>query len=318
MTVSAPRFALLGAAGYVAPRHLEAMLESRGTLTAACDPHDSVGLLDRYFFDARFFQEFERFDRHLDKLRRSGSGVDFVSICTPNYLHDAHIRFALRSGADAICEKPLVINPWNIAPLEELAEETGRRIWPVLPLREHPTWQALLEATREQGSHRFDVELSYITSRGSWYLNSWKGKEERSGGLAGNIGIHFFDALLWVFGPAAESELHIRTATELSGTLRLERADVRWFLSIDRERLPREAKEAGQGTYRSVSVDGSQLEFSDGFTSLHTLVYRKILQGQGCSPKDARPAIELTRQLRETEVSHRSSSRTALFLRRFF
>lgn len=314
MTENRARFALVGAAGYVAPRHLEAMRSIGGTLVAACDPHDSVGVLDRYFFEARFFREFERFDRHLDKVRRSGAGVEYLSICSPNYLHDAHIRFALRSGADVICEKPLVINPWNIAPLEALAEETGRRIWPVLQLREHPTWRELHQRISKDRGRKYKVELSTITSRGSWYANSWKGQEDRSGGLASNIGVHFFDALLWIFGPLEKSIVHFRSDTTLSGTLHLEGAEVRWFLSIDRHKLPAGATASGQTTVRSISVDGTRVEFSDGFTSLHSEVYRKIVQGESWTTQDARPSIELSKLIRDSEVHEGGTDRHPLLV----
>jgi UDP-N-acetyl-2-amino-2-deoxyglucuronate dehydrogenase len=294
-------FALLGVAGYIAPRHLQAIKDVEGHLVCASDPNDSVGVLDRYFFETRYFREFERFDRHVEKLRRrkQEERVHYVSICSPNYLHDAHMRFALRVGAHAICEKPLVINPWNLEPLTELEQEQGKRIYTVLQLRVHPTLVALRE--RLQQSHaapRREVVLTYVTSRGQWYLNSWKGDLQRSGGIATNIGIHFFDLLLWLFGRVQGYEVHVSTPQSMSGYLELERANVRWFLSIDRHDLPFEARPGGPTTHRSITVDGQELEFSDGFTDLHTRIYREILAGRGFSVEDARPAIVLTHGLR--------------------
>jgi len=299
---NSPRFALIGAAGYVAPRHMAAIQGVDGHLAAACDPHDSVGVLDDFGFDTRFFQEFERFDRHLDKVARRGEGVHYVSICSPNHLHDAHIRFALRNGADAICEKPLVINPWNIGPLEELAAETGRNIWTVLQLREHPTWRNLKALADASPQRLFQLELTTVTARGSWYQNSWKGNEERSGGLASNIGIHFFDALLWIFGPLESSELHVSSPATMSGYLRLERAEIRWFLSIEPRYLPTGSRVQGERSFRSLRVDGDELEFSGAFSKLHEGVYRSVLEGKGCGPSEARPAIELSRLLRSSET----------------
>lgn len=295
-------FALLGVGGYIAPRHLAAIKDVGGQLLAACDPNDSVGVLDRYFFETRYFREFERFDRHVEKLRRrrEEERIHYVSICSPNYLHDAHIRFALRVGAHAICEKPLVINPWNLDPLVELQAETGRRIHTILQLRVHPTLAALRERLRAQPprSERHEVVLTYVTSRGNWYSNSWKGDLPRSGGIASNIGIHFFDLLLWLFGRVEGFEVHLSQAQKMSGYLELERATVRWYLSIDRQDLPFQSEPGGPTTFRSITVDGQELEFSDGFTDLHTLVYREILAGRGFSIDDARPAIALTHGLR--------------------
>ncbi len=296
------RFALIGAAGFVAERHLAAMVATESKLLAATDIHDSVGKLDGYFFEACFFREFERFDRYAEKLRQEGKGIEYVSICSPNYLHDAHIRFALRLGAHAICEKPLVINPWNIDPLEELARDTGGRIFPILQLRKHPSMQALERFVCENSRDIFEVELSYITARGSWYMNSWKGDDSRSGGLSSNIGIHFFDILLLIFGELESSEVHVRTATTMSGVLHLRRARVRWFLSIERENLPSSILKSNERTYRSLSIDGQNWEFSTGFADLHIQVYQDILAGRGLSPQDARPAIELTRLIRTSSI----------------
>ncbi len=293
-------FALLGVAGYIAPRHLAAIKEVGGSLLCASDPNDSVGVLDRYFFETRYFREFERFDRHVEKLRRRRleERVHYVSICSPNYLHDAHIRFALRVGADAICEKPLVINPWNLDALADLEQELGRRIHAVLQLRVHPTLLELRERLLATGSARREVVLTYVTSRGQWYLNSWKGDVSRSGGIAGNIGIHFFDVLLWLFGRVQGFEVHLSQPQQMAGYLDLERASVRWYLSIDRRDLPFAAVPGGPTTYRSITVDGQELEFSDGFTDLHTRVYREILAGRGFGVGDARAAIVLTQGLR--------------------
>jgi UDP-N-acetyl-2-amino-2-deoxyglucuronate dehydrogenase len=293
-------FALLGVAGYIAPRHLAAIKEVGGNLMCACDPNDSVGVLDRYFFETRYFREFERFDRHVEKLRRrkEEERVHYVSICSPNYLHDAHIRFALRVGAHAICEKPLVINPWNLDALAELEQELGRRIYSILQLRVHPTLVELRDRLMAAGNRRREVVLTYVTSRGQWYLNSWKGDVSRSGGIAGNIGIHFFDLLLWLFGRVEGFEVHVSQPQQMAGFLELERASVRWFLSIDRHNLPFDAVPGGPTTFRSITVDGEELEFSDGFTDLHTRVYREILAGRGFGVEEARPAIVLTHGLR--------------------
>jgi len=295
------RFALIGAAGYIAPRHLQAIKDTGNVLVAACDPHDSVGILDRYFHRARFFQEFERFDRHVEKLRRMGEGIDYVTICSPNYLHDAHVRFALRIGAHAVCEKPLVANTWNIDPLVEIAAEQGKNIYPILQLREHPTIVDLRERMLASPTEMHEIDLTYLTSRGPWYLSSWKGRVEHSGGLATNIGIHFFDMLMWVFGGVTKNEVHLNTPASVAGSLQLERARVRWFLSIDRDNLPESAKRAGQTTYRSIEVDGEEVEFSSGFTDLHTVCYQRILEDKSWGPEDARPAVELARQIRHAE-----------------
>ncbi len=298
-------FAITGVGGYIAPRHLKAIKETGHNLVAAVDPADSVGILDRFFSDVSFFTEFERFDRHIDKLRRIGDDrkIHYVSICSPNYLHDAHCRFALRVGADAICEKPLVLNPWNIDALAELEEESGRKINTVLQLRVHPALIALREKIqKERPTDKHDVLLTYITSRGKWYLVSWKGQLERSGGLATNIGIHFFDLLVWLFGGVQKNEVHLANTTSTAGFLELERARVRWFLSIDRDMLPNNLK-AEQATYRSITIDGQEVEFSDGFTDLHTEVYRRTLAGQGFGLEDARPSINLAHDIRVATAS---------------
>jgi len=297
----AKNFAVVGVGGYVAPRHLKAIKDTGNILVAAVDPSDSVGILDSHFDKVRFFVEFERFDRHLEKLRRMGEEdrVHYVSICSPNYLHDAHIRLALRVKADAICEKPLVLNPWNLDALNELERESGQRVFTILQLRVHPSLIALREkllAMPKDKKH--DVRLTYITSRGFWYLVSWKGQVERSGGLATNIGVHFFDLLHWFFGDLQTNEVHIAEATKTGGYLEFERARVQWFLSIDKSDLPAEAVAAGKPTYRSITIDGEEVEFSGGFTDLHTVVYQRTLEGNGFGIEDTRPSIEMVHAIR--------------------
>lgn len=291
-------FALIGAAGYIAPRHLRAIKDVGGDLKVALDPNDSVGILDSYFPDARFFVEFERFDRHVDKLARSGEGLDYVSICSPNYLHDSHVRFAMRSGADAICEKPLVLNPWNLDGLAEMAQRTNRSVSTILQLRLHPTIVELRKRVMAERSRIFDVDLTYITSRGRWYQASWKGDDGKAGGIATNIGVHFFDMLLHVFGGVRKQVQHLRTKERAAGYLELERARVRWFLSIAAEDLPK-SRRPGQTTWRSLKLDGNEIEFSDGFTDLHTESYREIIAGRGFGIADVRPTIELVSALRQ-------------------
>jgi len=293
-------FALIGAGGYIAPRHMAAIRDTGNRLVAALDPKDSVGILDRYSFDVSFFTEFERFDRFAEKLRRKSEEerLHWVSICSPNYLHDAHMRFALRVGAHVICEKPTVLEPWNLDALSELEQETGQVVRTVLQLRVHPQLVALRERLLASPGHIYDVDLTYITSRGRWYGISWKGQEERSGGLATNIGIHFFDMLIWLFGEVQHVEVHASTPTVVSGWLQLERARVRWMLSIDNTFLPAEALAAGKATYRSITVDGQEVEFSEGFTDLHTVIYRDALEGRGFGLQDARPSIVLAHTIR--------------------
>ena len=307
MTASQPKnFAVTGVAGFVAPRHLKAIADTGNRLVAAVDPHDAVGLLDRFGFDVRFFTEFERFDRHLEKLRRvpDADRVQYVSICSPNYLHDAHLRLALRVGADAICEKPLVINPWNLDALQELERETGRRIYTVLQLRLHPALVAFREKLRaESRGRRHHVQLAYLTARGRWYDVSWKGVEERSGGIVTNIGIHFFDLLVWLFGGVQSSEVHLREAKRAAGTLVLKHADVQWFLSADASDLPFEPKPGVKTTHRAITVDDEQLEFSEGFTDLHTRVYEEALAGRGFGIDEARPSIELSHRIRTAAIT---------------
>jgi len=298
-TKSARTFALVGAAGYIAPRHMKAIANTGNTLVAAFDPNDSVGVIDSHFPEADFFIEFERFDRHIDRLRRKGSPVDYISICSPNYLHDAHIRFALRNQAHAICEKPLVLNPWNIDALSEIEKESDKRIYNILQLRLHPVIQALREKVRNAPADQtFDVDLTYLTSRGHWYYTSWKGAIEKSGGIASNIGIHFFDMLSWVFGRQKESIVHIHKPDVAAGVLHYERATVRWFLSINAAYLPPAAVAAGKRTYRSIMIGSEELEFSEGFTDLHTAAYADILSGGGFGLEDARPCIETAHAIR--------------------
>ena len=299
-------FALIGAAGYIAPRHLRAIRDTENRLVAAVDPHDSVGLLDQYSFDTRFFTEIERFDRHLEKLRRGPeeNRVNYVSICSPNYLHDAHCRLALRVGADVICEKPLVINPWNLDPLQEIEAETGHRINTVLQLRLLPSLVQLhKELLANQSQQQHDVIMSYITSRGAWYESSWKGVEEKSGGVATNIGIHFFDLLQWLFGAESDVRLFHSDPKRMSGFIEMERARVRWFLSVDPADLPFKTEPGKRSTYRSITVDDKEIEFSNGFTDLHTEVYRQILAGNGYGIEDARTSIQLTHQIRTCTVT---------------
>jgi UDP-N-acetyl-2-amino-2-deoxyglucuronate dehydrogenase len=292
-------FALIGAAGFVAPRHLKAIKDTKNTLIAALDKFDQVGILDSYFPNADFFTEFERFDRHLDKLKRQGIKVDYVSICTPNYLHDSHIRFALRHHANAICEKPVVLNPWNLEALAEIEKETNQKVFTILQLRLHPTIIELKKQIESAPKDKiYDVDLTYITSRGNWYQISWKGEQAKSGGVATNIGIHFFDMLIWVFGEVKHSEVHVRNPDWASGYLELERARVRWFLSINYHHIPQAVKATGKRTYRSLTLEGKEIEFSEGFTDLHTISYREILAGNGFGLNEAKPSISLSKSIR--------------------
>ncbi|NVJ64400.1 MAG: Gfo/Idh/MocA family oxidoreductase [Flavobacteriaceae bacterium] len=298
------RFALIGMAGYIAPRHLKAIKETGNQLVAALDTFESVGILDSYFPNADFFTEFERYDRHLEKLRFDrGINIDYTSICTPNYLHDAHIRTALRVGSDAICEKPLVLNPWNIDALSKIEAATGKRIWNILQLRVHPSIIALKKKIDENPSKIHDIDLTYLTSRGHWYYTSWKGDVTKSGGIATNIGVHFFDMLSWIFGEAESNVVHVHTHDRAGGFMRLKNANVRWFLSINDQLLPEEIAKRGQRTFRSISVDGEELEFSEGFTDLHTVSYEEILKGNGYGIEATRQAIELVHGIRHAEVT---------------
>jgi len=299
-------FTLIGAAGYIAPRHMKAIKETNNNLIAALDKCDSVGIIDSHFPDADFFTEFERFDRHIDKIKREGQKVDFVSITTPNYLHDAHIRWALRNGADAICEKPLVLNPWNIDGLCEIEKETGKKVYNILQLRLHPSIIALKEKVekelKENPNKIYDIDLTYLTSRGHWYFVSWKGDEAKSGGIATNIGVHFYDMLSWIFGEVEENIVHLKTPYANAGYLKLKHANVRWFLSVIYDYIPDEIKKTGQRTYRSITVDGEEIEFSGGFTDLHTRSYEEILKGNGFRLNEARKSIEIVSTIRNLEA----------------
>jgi UDP-N-acetyl-2-amino-2-deoxyglucuronate dehydrogenase len=298
-------FALIGAAGFIAPRHMKAIKETGNNLVAALDKHDNVGILDSYFPNADFFTEFERFDRHLDKLKRRGDKIDYISICSPNYLHDSHIRYALRYGADAICEKPLVLNPWNLDALAEIEKETGRNLYTILQLRLHPSIIALREKIQNGPKDKiYDVDLRYMTSRGNWYHTSWKGDISKSGGVATNIGIHFFDMLIWIFGDVKKNVVEQLTAETASGHLELERARVHWLLSIDYNQIPEDVRAKGKRTFRSLTTEGEQIEFSDGFTDLHTLSYEEILKGRGFGLNETRAAIELAYDIRNQKVNN--------------
>lgn len=292
-------FVMIGAAGFVAPRHLKAIKDTGNRLVAALDKFDSVGIMDNYFPDASFFVEFERFDRHIEKLHRTGTSIDYLSICSPNYLHDSHIRFGLRHRTTVICEKPLVLNPWNVEALDQIQKETGGSVYNILQLRLHPDIIALKEKVASSDPSKiFDVDLAYITSRGNWYHISWKGDISKSGGIATNIGIHFFDMLIWIFGKVKKSTVHLHTYDRAAGLLELERARVRWFLSINEDTLPAPVKEKGQRTYRSLTMEGQEIEFSEGFKDLHTRSYEEILRGNGFILRDALPSIQLVHDIR--------------------
>lgn len=295
-------FALIGAAGYIAPRHMKAIKETGNELLCALDPNDSVGIIDSYFPNADFFTEFERFDRHVDKLRRNKQGVEYVGICSPNYLHDSHIRFALRSGAHAICEKPLVLNPWNIDALKEFEKDFGKRVYNILQLRLHESIIALKKRVQKELAGNpnkvYDLTLTYLTSRGHWYFTSWKGDIAKSGGIATNIGVHFYDMLMWIFGAPKCNRVHVLNAHSAGGFLELEHARVRWFLSVNYDYIPDEVKESGKRTYRSIDVDGEEFEFSEGFTDLHTKSYADILSGGGFGLEEARASIEVVHDIR--------------------
>ena len=299
-------FALIGASGYIAPRHMKAIKETGNDLVAALDPYDGIGIMDSNFPNASFFTEFERFDRFVDKWHRdSGKKIDFVSICSPNYLHDSHIRFALKNGADAISEKPLVLNPWNIDQLKILEKETGKKIHSILQLRLHPAIIALKETVvlelNKNPNKVYDIDLTYLTSRGKWYFVSWKGDESKSGGIASNIGIHFFDMLCWIFGEVQENIVHIKKADANAGSFKLKNANVRWFLSVNYDYMPKEIKSRGLNTYRSITVDNEEIEFSGGFTDLHTSSYEKILKGNGFGLDDAYESINTVSTIRNLD-----------------
>ena len=297
-------FALIGAGGYIAPRHMKAIKDTGNNLVAALDKHDSVGVLDSYFPDADFFTEFERFDRHLEKQKRLGNKIDFVSVCSPNYLHDAHIRFGLHIGANVICEKPIVLNPWNIDALAEIENETGNRVFTILQLRLHPAIKAIKEKIAAgPAGKKYKVSLQCITSRGHWYHSSWKGDIQKSGGIATNIGIHFFDMLLWIFGDVKKNIVTQHTATAAAGELELESANVNWMLGIDGASLPAEAKAAGKQTFRNLTIDDESFEFSDGFAELHTQSYAGIIAGKGVSLTETRKVIELVHDIRNAKLT---------------
>lgn len=293
------RFALIGAAGYIAPRHMKAIKDTGNIITAALDKFDSVGILDSYFPEADFFTEFERFDRHIVKLKSKQMPIDYVSVCSPNYLHDSHIRFGLRNHADVICEKPLVLNPWNIDLLESAEKEFGNKIYNILQLRLHPAILELKEKIMNGPKNKvYDVDLTYITSRGSWYYTSWKGDVQKSGGVATNIGVHFYDMLSWIFGKVLINIVHAHDHDRAAGYLEFEKARVRWYLSINHENIPVEIRNTGKRTFRNLSVDGEAFEFSDGFTELHTQSYQNILDGCGFPLMEAKTAIEIVHDIR--------------------
>jgi UDP-N-acetyl-2-amino-2-deoxyglucuronate dehydrogenase len=292
-------FALIGAAGYIAPRHMKAIKDTKNNLVAALDKFDSVGVIDSYFPNAAFFTEFERFDRYIEKIKRKGDSIDYVSVCSPNYLHDAHIRFGLRHQADVICEKPIVLNPWNIDALEEIEKETGKNIYNILQLRLHPSVIELKKQIEEGPKDKiYDIDLTYQTSRGNWYYTSWKGDVSKSGGIATNIGVHFYDMLSWIFGDVKESIVHIHTHDRAAGYFQLERARVRWFLSINYDTIAEGLKAKGARTYRSLKIENQEFEFSGGFTELHTRSYEHILNGNGFRIGEARKAIEIVHDIR--------------------
>lgn len=296
-------FGLIGAAGFIAPRHMKAIKETKNLLMVAYDPKDSVGVIDSYFPDAYFFTEFERFDRYIDKLKRKETSIDYFSICSPNYLHDAHVRFSLRSNAHAICEKPLVLNPWNVDAIEKVELDSDKKIFTILQLRLHPVIIDLHKQYLNSHDGVTDIDVTYITSRGNWYFQSWKGDVSKSGGIATNIGVHFFDMLSWIFGKYESSTVHLNRVDCASGFLRLKNANIRWFLSINAEHLPQEQKAKGQRTYRSIKIKGKEIEFSEGFTDLHTDSYRHILAGEGFNIKDVRNSIEIVHNIRNADLS---------------
>ena len=298
------KFALIGAGGYIAPRHMKAIKETRNVLIAALDPNDSVGIIDSYFPNADFFTEFERFDRHLEKLRRENNQrIDYISICSPNYLHDAHIRFALRIGADAICEKPLALNPWNVDALEEIARETGKTVNTILQLRLHPAILDLKKRVdKSPKGKKYDIDLAYITARGHWYMISWKGNVAKSGGVATNIGVHFFDILQWIFGEVKCNVVHLNEPQRAAGFLELEHARVRWFLSIKRDDLLQESEPGKPAAYRSMTINDEEIDFSCGLTDLHTKSYQEILDGRGFTLQDTKPSVEIVSTIRRAKT----------------
>jgi UDP-N-acetyl-2-amino-2-deoxyglucuronate dehydrogenase len=292
-------FALIGAAGYISPRHMKAINDTGNNLAAAYDPFDSVGIVDSFFPKADFFTEFERFDRHIDKLRRQGTKIDYVSICSPNYLHDSHIRFGLRNNADVICEKPIVLNPWNLDALSEIEKESGKNVFNILQLRLHPSIIELKnQIETSENDKKLDFDLTYITSRGNWYYASWKGDIYKSGGIATNIGVHFFDMLAWIFGDVQENIVHVHTHDTAAGYIEFNKARVRWFLSINESAIPEALLKQGKRTYRSMKIADHEIEFSDGFTDLHSESYKKILEGNGFRLNEARKSIEIVYNIR--------------------
>ncbi len=296
------KFALIGAAGFIAPRHLKAIKDTGNNLLAALDKFDSVGVLDSFFPNSDFFTEFERFDRHIQKLKKQGNKLDYVSVCSPNYLHDSHIRFGLRNNADVICEKPLVLNPWNIDSLLEIEKETGQHVYNIFQLRLHPSIIELKKKIENGPMNKiYDIDLTYITSRGHWYFTSWKGDDQKSGGIATNIGVHFYDMLSWIFGSLKKNIVHIHRHDRAAGYLEFEKARVRWFLSVNFETIPDTVKEEGKRTYRLMTVDGNSFEFSDGFTELHTKSYQHILDGNGFKLEEAKNSIEIVHQIRTSQ-----------------
>jgi UDP-N-acetyl-2-amino-2-deoxyglucuronate dehydrogenase len=302
MADSPKNFGIIGVAGYIAAKHLHAIKETGNNLLASLDKFDSVGRIDSYFPESDFFVEFERFDRHFDKLKRTGTKIDYVSICSPNYLHDSHIRFALRHQAEAICEKPIVLNPWNIDALQEIENETGRKIYTVLQLRLHPKILELREKIMNGSKDKvYDIDMTYVTSRGNWYSISWKGDIQKSGGVATNIGIHFFDMLSWIFGDTRKNIVHILEPHKAAGYLELENARVRWFLSLDYNDIPVNVRESGKRTFRSITVNGKEIEFSEGFADLHTMTYKEILAGRGFGLKEARQSVETAYTIRNSK-----------------
>ncbi|MCX7829635.1 MAG: Gfo/Idh/MocA family oxidoreductase [Acidobacteria bacterium] len=308
-------FAVMGVAGYIAPRHLEAIKKTGNRISAAVDPKDSVGILDQYSLDIAYFKETERFDRFLFKQHKKSNSekIHYVSICTPNYLHDAHIRLALRNDCNAICEKPLVINPWNLDALSELEEETGRKVYTVLQLRLHPDLQRLKDEIQKT-DRRYNVELTYITGRGKWYYISWKGIEEYSGGVATNIGIHLFDLMIWLFGDIEESVVFHRDSQTVSGFLSLKKADVKWFLSLNAEYVPPNLKAEGKKTFRSIKMNEREIEFSEGFANLHTEIYKSVLQDRGNGIEEARKSIELVYRIRKSQLTNIDKEKSHSFL----
>lgn len=295
-------FGLIGAAGYIAPRHMAAIKATNNNLLAAYDTFDSVGVIDSHFPNADFFTEFERFDRHVDKLKRQGNPLDYVSVCSPNYLHDSHIRFGLRNQADVICEKPLVLNPWNLDALQEIEKETGKKVYNILQLRLHQSIIDLKNKVENGPKDKvYDFDLSYLTSRGKWYYTSWKGDANKSGGIATNIGVHFYDMLSWIFGPVKENIVHLHTHDRAAGYLEFKQARVRWFLSINYDTIPQNIRDTGMRTYRSMTLEGEEIEFSGGFTELHNKSYQAVLDGKGFGLEEARQSLEIVHQIRNSE-----------------